>query len=381
MKLLAPKDDVRTQKVMVAAQYASVALGCPPFTLGKDDTVASFCCKSPLCRVPVLETDDGANVFGSSAAARHIARCKPAAGLYGETLTEQGLVDSWMEFATNELEIPICCLTQGKVCDRARSDILCALKALNKHLCRTTYIVGEGVTLADISIAVVLAFGVKCGKLADAEFFQPLPCMTRWFETITKQEAFKKVIGEVKRTETKAAAPSTVAPSAGASTSASKNPLDDLPASSFDLNKWKGVYSNTKDLFGEAMTWFWANIDTAGWSFWYMKYDKLDGECEVPYIASNQLGGFMQRIDPSFRKYSFAVFNIVGEGKNFDIQGVWMVRGQELPFAIKDHVSFEYHLFRKLDPTNSEDKKLIVDYWCAEDKVEGRPIADAKVWK
>jgi len=59
-----------------------------------------------------------------------------------------------------------------------------------------------------------------------------------------------------------------------------------------------------------------------------------------------------------------------------------MFRGLEIPAEIKEHPSYEYYTFRKMDPiANKDDKKLVNDYWCSMEQVEGLPITDRKVWK
>ena len=49
--------------------------------------------------------------------------------------------------------------------------------------------------------------------------------------------------------------------------------------------------------------------------------------------------------------------------QGFEIEGVWMWRGTEIPQEFKDHESFDYLETRKLDFNNELDKKLITDFW------------------
>merc|ERR1712137_510907 len=60
--------------------------------------------------VPVLETAEGC-IFSSNAITRFIARIRRDVGLYGDNLFEDGMIDSWVEFCTNELEVPLCTWT------------------------------------------------------------------------------------------------------------------------------------------------------------------------------------------------------------------------------------------------------------------------------
>lgn len=422
-KLLTPKDDVRGQKVQVAAAFLELPLQTPPFVVGKDDKESSFLSKSPLGRLPLLESELGGGVclFESNAICRFLARLRPDKYLYGETLGEQGYVDMWLDFTTLEVEIPMCCLVQGgKVADRAKSDVSRALTVINTHLKSNTFMVGDRITIADLCLATILNYGLKSGKLSSPfTSGEELRHLKRWYETISNQKAFKKVLGGGGGGSASGAGSCSSAGGGegsgkkgagkkkegggGGSGEASKKSKDEddendgddakpkappvkceldlLPEPKMDLNEWKRVYSNTKDLYGTAMKWFWEHLDPEGYSLWFMQYQKLEGECTVAFVTSNQLGGFMQRIDPAFRKYSFGVIDVMGENGNFDIQGVWLFRGQDVPSMMKDHPSYEYHTWKKLDPANEKDKKMVSDYWCACEEIEGRPIADSKVWK
>jgi len=108
---------------------------------------------------------------------------------------------------------------------------------------------------------------------------------------------------------------------------------------------------------------FWEMYDNEGFSLWKVKYDKYEGEGEVLHMTNNLLGGFIQRLD-TFRKYSFAVHGVYGDEPKLDIKGAWLWRGVDIPFEIKDHVSYEYNFFTKLDITKEEDRKYVEDMWC-----------------
>ncbi|EPR56949.1 putative elongation factor 1-gamma [Toxoplasma gondii TgCatPRC2] len=394
MKLLTPKDDVRGRKVQLVAAFLDLPLQTVPFTVGKDDKDPAFLAKSPLGRLPLLESEvGGVCLFESNAICRFLARLRADKCLYGETLAEQGQVDMWLDFSTLEVEIPMCCLVQGgKVAERAQSDLAQALNAVDAHLKTRTFMVGENITIADLCLVAVLSYGFRSGKVDAAALLEKRPYLKRFYETVVNQKSFKKIFGEAKAAPQAAAKKETPkaaakpAQSAGDDEEPAKKPavkceLDLLPEPTMDLNEWKRVYSNTKDLYGTAMKWFWEHLDAAGYSLWYMKYQKLEGECTVAFVTSNQLGGFLQRIDPAFRKYSFGVVDVMGENGCFDIEGVWLFRGQDVPSLMKDHPSYEYHTWQKLDVASAKDKQLVADFWCACDDIQGRPIADSKVWK
>ncbi|CAE7257777.1 unnamed protein product [Symbiodinium microadriaticum] len=90
LKLYAAASDYKTKKVLIAAQYVGMEVSCPE--QGKAEG-----------KIPVLETEKGC-IFTSGAIARYVARISRPVGLYGQNLLEGGMIDSWIEFCTHELE-------------------------------------------------------------------------------------------------------------------------------------------------------------------------------------------------------------------------------------------------------------------------------------
>ena len=41
--------------------------------------------------------------------------------------------------------------------------------------------------------------------------------------------------------------------------------------------------------------------------------------------------GFLQRIDPHFKKQSFAIWGVYGDEGKYEIRGAWLWRGVEIP--------------------------------------------------
>ena len=100
--LHAPPADFRAIKSLIAAEYNGIAVTVPEF----DPVVASSL--SPSGKVPVLETGSGV-IFESNAIARYIAKTRRDTGLTGDgSALEEGVVDSWIDFASNALELPAC---------------------------------------------------------------------------------------------------------------------------------------------------------------------------------------------------------------------------------------------------------------------------------
>merc|ERR1712240_355919 len=79
--------------------------------------------------------------------------------------------------------------------DRAKEDIKAALKTLNDHLLTRTFLVGERVTLADISVACTLLSLYK--QVLDPAFRGSFTNVNRWFTTVINQPNAKAVLREV----------------------------------------------------------------------------------------------------------------------------------------------------------------------------------------
>lgn len=83
--------------------------------------------------------------------------------------------------------------------ERSKEDIKIAFNVLNTHLLTRTYLVGERITLADISVACTLLNLYV--HVLDPNFRKPFTNVNRWFNTLVHQPQFKAVIGEVKLCE------------------------------------------------------------------------------------------------------------------------------------------------------------------------------------
>jgi elongation factor 1-gamma len=150
--------------------------------------------------MPILETDQG-SIFSAGAIARYIARLRRDTGLCGQNFVESGVVDSWLEFAS-EIERPLSTWTGiaskvlsdcAGVLGPAKADTEVALSIVDKHLLESTYMVGHQITLADIAMCCAVLEGMS--SVLDAAFLQTKPNFKRWFETCINQPEFVQVLG------------------------------------------------------------------------------------------------------------------------------------------------------------------------------------------
>lgn len=194
----------RVQKAQIAAQYNGVELKFPAFEMGKTNKTPDFLARFPTGKVPAMSTPEGP-LFESNAIARYVARLRGDTGLLGYTAYHQAQVDQWIDYATTEIEpargawlFPIVGLQKAfnpKQITEAKKDILASVKLLNSHFLHHTYLVGNQITLADITIVTQLAELVK--RVLTAETLKEYGNFVRWFVTCVNQKQFRAVLGDV----------------------------------------------------------------------------------------------------------------------------------------------------------------------------------------
>jgi len=143
------------------------------------------------------------------------------------------------------------------------------------------------------------------------------------------------------------------------------------------------VYSNASDTKKDAMPWFWTHFDHEGYSIWFCDY-KCDSNFDMLFKVCNFVGGIEQGLD-SLRKYVFGSLLIFGNEaeKKFDVSGVVLFRGHEVPQEFKEDPSVEAFSFRKIDINNEHDKNLVEDFWAWKGNFGGRSdfLDNGKVMK
>ncbi len=427
MKLYARPGSFAAQKVLVVSQYA----GTKGLSVVTNMTEQQLKGKAAADRLPLLETDKGF-LFESNAIARYLAAGNKA--LLGADAFEAAQVDAWVDFCTQELEVPSVVVTypiigwaenQPDVVAHGLKDLKAALAVLENHLKLETFLVGRHVTLADVCCAAALVLPFKL--VLDDKERKALTNVTRWFETVVNQPQFLAVVGPVTLVKAAVKAPAAAAKPATApakpaaapakpaaapakadkpAKAAAKpkkeeeddddggddmaqfeekkkpNPLDSLPKSTMVLDEWKRTYSNAPDHdYYKAMPWFWQNVDLNGYSIYRATY-QYNGELKVDFQVSNLVSGFVQRCD-EVRKYAFGNINIVGKnGGPMEVCGMWLIRGPDITPMMEANPDAEYYTWTKLNDTlTPEIKKEVEDMWCACEQVYGKPILDSKIFK
>jgi len=435
LTLFVEPGNFRAFKVLIAAEYNNITINIPDFKRNESNKTADFLKVSPAGKVPALQTPQG-SVFESNAIARYIARMRQDTGLMGATFFESAEVDQWIDFCSNNIELPASIwfypilgymAENAAATARAKTDLASALAILNNHLSSRTYLVGEAITLADITVASTLVYPFKF--VCDAKYRAAFPNVMRWFETLVHQPQFEAVVGKVVLASSEAGANTGAAIAAPAKKGkadkkekkekAPKPPkapvekkekapkveeeepeapkekkeehlfkiMDADPAqkSPFVMDAWKRCYSNC-ETYEAGMAEFWSTFDSKGWSIHRGDY-KFNDELKVLFMTSNLIGGFIQRTD-EIRKWLFGTMNIRGEeGKDMKISAFYLIRGQSIQPLIDCNDDAQCYEWTKIAgddvQISDENKALLFKYWTmdADEEVEGQKCLDSRCYK
>ncbi|XP_050538354.1 elongation factor 1-gamma [Daktulosphaira vitifoliae] len=421
------QNNFRAYKALIAAQYSGADLKVDSsFEFGVTNKQNDFLKKFPLGKVPAFESSKKEYLTESNAIAYFVS----SELFKGSTPYEKALVQQWISYADNEITpashswvYPSLSVAQfNKVTvERAIEDVKGILTYLDKYLLTKTYLVGERISLADITVACSLFQLYQ--HVMNPEFRKSYINVNRWFDTIVNQPKVVKVIGKFeyclksaefnqkiyselqsvsgdkkqqkkekvpkKAQEVKKAAPKEETTPAEEPDAAdlilaaepkSKDPFDSLPKGSFNMDEFKRVYSNEEE--SKSIAYFWDHFDKENYSIWFGEY-KYNNELQKVFMSCNLISGMFQRLD-KMRKNAFASVCLFGTEGNSTISGVWVWKGHDLAFELSNDwkVDYDVYTWKKLDANIEETKKLVSEYfaWTAKDN-DGRPFNQGKIFK
>jgi len=434
LTLYVDSGNFRAFKILIAAEYNGIDIKVPAFKIGQDNKNATFLKKSPLGRVPLLETSSGC-IFESNAIARYVAKMRRDTELCGVSFFDNAKVDMWIDFCSHDIELPATVWSYPALgyipynpaaTAKAKTDLAKALKVLDDYLGDNTYLVGDKITLADITIVSALVYPFKF--VCDPAYRKPFGNVMRWFTTCVNQPAFQTIIGTVElatKELTSGGAPVVTGGSKGGDKpKAEKKPKeekkkeepkpkeekkpkkkddDDEPEpdfveekkaehpfkimdksnpTPFVMDTWKKTYSNCGGDYKGAMNSFWETFDSAGWSIYRGDYNYND-ELKVLFMSSNLIAGFIQRTE-EIRKWLFGTMTLRGDEakKQMKISCYFLIRGDSIEPLIKCNDDAECYTWTKLNtPVSDADKQLLFDYWCSEGPLDGEACLDSRVYK
>ncbi|KAJ2740274.1 Elongation factor 1-gamma, partial [Coemansia sp. BCRC 34301] len=196
----------RNYKARVVAQFLGIDLAITPdFVMNVDNKKEEYLAKYPSGKVPAFEGPNGFNLTDSSAIAYYVAsKAGSDSPLLGQTAEETAQILQYLFFAEADLMpavagtlysiqgfIPYCKPAQ----QYSEQELFRFLGVLNTILLDKTFLVAERITVADIVLACDLIPAYTA--YLTSEDRKKYRNVTRYFNTMVNQPAFKAVVGEV----------------------------------------------------------------------------------------------------------------------------------------------------------------------------------------
>lgn len=438
-KLYGDPANFRTQKVLAAAKY-----GHADIAVVKEEPPHD---KFPLGLTPAYE-EGKTLLFGAESIALHVGG-QAVKGQNAELFAE---VVQWLQWAEGQLlpnvlgfVLPSVSAVQvdKKAVEDSKAELLAQLRILNDFLLTRTFLVGERISLADISVALDLLPAYQ--HVLEPSTRASLTNVNRWFQTVINQPHVKEVVGDVHLCELASQFDSNkfkeysqktgkhqhkehakgghqaheehskdgkkkggkekqekqekqekkekpakekeaeeddhdAADEALAEEPKAADPFAAMPKGTFVMDSFKRVYSN-EDTLTKALPYFWENFDPENYSIWYAEY-KYPEDLAATFMSCNLIGGMFQRLE-KLNKNAFASVCLFGTDNNSTISGVWVWRGHELVFPLSPDWTIDYESYNwtKLDPNDEKTKKLVKEYFSWEGDFDGKKFNQGKIFK
>ncbi|XP_011505224.1 PREDICTED: elongation factor 1-gamma [Ceratosolen solmsi marchali] len=384
-------ENFRAYKALIAAQFSGAEVKvAEDFVFGETNKSEAFLKKFPLGKVPAFETSDGEYITESNAIAYYVANDQ----LRGKTDVDRAKILQWFGFADLEIwptssawVFPLLGIMpyDEQTINNAKKDVEKVLTFLNSHLLTRTYLVGERLTLADISVAMTLLYLYR--YILEPNLRKPYQNVNRWFQTVINQPESIAVIGAFKLADKTIEYDPNKSVTTQERAEAKETMEVELKLTSeiktkkaFQVDDFKRVYSNEDEAI--SIPYFWEHFDPENYSIWFCEY-KYPEELTKVFMSCNLIGGMFQRLD-KMRKHAFASVCLFGTDNDSSISGVWVWQGHELifPTCLDWTVDYESYSWTKLDPLDEETKGIVQQYfsWSGTDK-NGRKFNQGKIYK
>lgn len=332
-----------------------------------------------------------------------VASLDDKAGLLGKSPQDAALIQQWISFTDTDLLPQVCTppyMNLGyqpfnkTASDTAFERATKFLTFLEEVLKTRTFLVGERITLADITLGSVLLFGFQ--QSLDKKFRAKFPHTVRYFESVANNHVLKSSFGEYKYLDTFKLQPpkkdekkkeekpkeqsAPQAPAPAPAPEKPKNPLDLLPKSSFVLEDFKRHYSNWDtrgdDPTKHSLAYFYKNFVPEDYTIVRVDF-KYNDELTHVFMSNNQIGGLFTRMEAS-RKYLFGSAGVLKNEAGSMITGIMIVRGKDYMPVLQVAPDWESYSWTPIDISKEEDKKFFEGAMAWDLEVDGKVWVDGK---
>jgi glutathione S-transferase len=200
LKIWGNADSINVQKVLWCCE--EIGLAYERIDAGRHYGVvntAAFRRLNPNGLVPTIE-DDGFVVWESGSVLRYLAAKHAAGSLWPEDVAARAEVDRWIDWSNSTLwpsMVPIFRAflrtpeheRDDNLVEAARRETLDAMHILDAQLEGRAFVGGERFTMGDIALGCAVWRWMSLPIERD-----DLPQVQRWFDALSKREAYRKVV-------------------------------------------------------------------------------------------------------------------------------------------------------------------------------------------
>ena len=208
MKLYHNPISPNCRRVLITARHLGIALDEVPIDVAKGETrTPEYLAMNPNGMVPTL-VDGAETLWESRAIMQYLAAKKPAAGMLGKNETERAEVTKWLTWDAAHLsrhagavlyEVAIKPMFgMGKpdmaAVATAQEQVKRFYGVLDKSLAGKKYLVGDALTIADLSLACAFTYADMVGVPLDG-----FPNIKSWLARIQALECWKATMPQLPR--------------------------------------------------------------------------------------------------------------------------------------------------------------------------------------
>lgn len=326
--LYASRRCFNTKLIQVANKFSNTKLEINYLENLSESNIQKLVTKSPTGTFPLLQIGE-TFYSGTLAISKLILSNNHQISeiLYPNDSKKRALNDTWIDFTSYSVwpfydeiigQITGKLDANNEIFTTAISDLIIVLKKIDKHLTFKSFLVDHQVSFADIVLTTALH--PYFTLVLDEKTRESLPNLTRWFMFVSGLNELTTVLGRARlcfltqkpaviplarltepipskpkqqnqpvqkiKSEDKSNEDDQVKPKP-------KNALDLLPPTNLDLDSFKKEFLNTTEK-QQSLKKLWGNYDNAGWSIWFLYYNKSSDQGRITFKTCNLKSNFLQ---------------------------------------------------------------------------------------
>ncbi|KAF5652727.1 eEF-1B gamma subunit [Fusarium sp. NRRL 25303] len=196
--------NARVFKILAAAKLNNLTIEIPAYQHGVTNKSAEFLSRFPTGKVPAFESPEGFCLAESDAIAQYVAQSGPQASqLLGQDAMSSAKIRQWISFFAEEIYPTVLNLVMWRVGlgafdetteSKALAQLVYGLSVLEKHLNPGTLLVGDKLTLADLTGASTLLWAFM--HIVDEPMRQQYPNVVTWYLKVVQDEEVEEIFGK-----------------------------------------------------------------------------------------------------------------------------------------------------------------------------------------